>query len=47
MRAIWRFLLECLEALAQDDRERRESEAREFRDKQKRHLSYLGSGHGP
>lgn len=42
MRAVWRFILECLEALADDDRNT-EQRRRDHEDAQKRFLSYLGS----
>ena len=43
MRKFWRFLLQCIEALAEDDYNL-DQKRRDWEDKQKRHLSYLGSG---
>lgn len=42
-KSIWRFILESLEALAADDRERKSTQQRDKDDAQKRWLSYLGS----
>jgi hypothetical protein len=43
MRTFWRWLLDCLEALADDDRNTAQA-ARDHENAQKRFPSYLGSG---
>lgn len=43
MRKFWRWVLDCLEALADDDRNTAQRQ-RDHEDAQKRFLSYLGSG---
>jgi len=43
LRSIWKFITDSLEALAEDDHDRRAQEARD-RDKRDRWLTYLGSG---
>lgn len=43
MRWLWRFILDCLEALAEDDRNLAQKQ-RDWQDARDRWLSYLGSG---